>query len=125
ANPSQFLLPEEQRFNGINSADFILVFLPGVEGRGFAGYLDGTTPRPTRTAAATAATATAAATAAGTTFSYTEPSTPVHSANPYLEEYIMRSQWLKSTILNNIISPRSLGLNTTGTPKELWDSLVS
>jgi hypothetical protein len=38
ANPTQFLLLEEQRFNGMNFTDFKLVFLPGVEGRGFAGY---------------------------------------------------------------------------------------
>ncbi|KAF8196288.1 hypothetical protein K438DRAFT_1519962, partial [Mycena galopus ATCC 62051] len=127
ANPTQFLLPEEQRFNGMNYIDFVLVFLPGVEGRGFAGYLDGSIARPTRTAASVAAQAAAASTAAGTnpSFILSEPSTPVHSTNPFLEEWTMRSQWLKSTLLNNIVSPRSLGLKTDGTPKELWDSLVA
>ncbi|KAJ7776269.1 hypothetical protein B0H16DRAFT_1302470, partial [Mycena metata] len=127
ANPTQFLLPEEQRFNGMNFTDFKLVFLPGVEGRGFAGYLNGTTPTPTRTAAGVAAQMAVAATAAGTNpnFLVPEPYTPVHSTNPFLEEFIMRSQWLKSTILNNIVNPRALGLKTDGTPKELWDSLVA
>ncbi|KAJ6517522.1 hypothetical protein C8R47DRAFT_1032007, partial [Mycena vitilis] len=119
ANPTQFLLPEEQRFNGTNYADFELVFVPGVEGRGFSGYLYGTTTEPTRTAAAASAAADEIPTV------YAEPSTPIHSAHPYLEEYKMRSQWLKSTILNNVVNPRSLGLKTDGTPKELWDSIVT
>ncbi|KAJ6578256.1 hypothetical protein B0H19DRAFT_897182, partial [Mycena capillaripes] len=114
-----------QRFNGMNYADFVFVFLPGVEGRGFAGYLDGTTPKPTHTAASVAAAAAAASTAAGTNPSLlvSEPSTPIHSTNPFLEEYTMRAQWLKSAILNNVTNPLSLGLKTDGTPKELWDSL--
>ncbi|KAJ7926294.1 hypothetical protein B0H13DRAFT_1599648, partial [Mycena leptocephala] len=123
ANPAQFLLPEEQRFNGKNYTDFALVFKPGVEGRGFAGYLDGSIQTPTRTAAAAAAAAATAATSAGTTVSTAEPSTLIHSTNPYLEEYTMRSQWLMSTILNNCVNPRALGLKTDGTPKELWDSI--
>jgi hypothetical protein len=54
-----------------------------------------------------------------------EPSTPIHSTNPFLDEFTVRSQWLKSIILNNIINPRALGLKTDGTPKELWDSLTN
>jgi hypothetical protein len=103
ANPVQFLLPEEQRFNGKNYTYVALVFRPGVEGRGFAGYLDGSIQKPTRTAAGAAATA---ATAGGTTVSTAEPSTLIHSINPYVEEYTMRSQWLMSTILNNCVNSR-------------------
>ncbi|KAJ7118618.1 hypothetical protein C8R43DRAFT_901268, partial [Mycena crocata] len=121
ANPTQFLLPEEQRFNGLNFTDFELVFKTGVEGRGFAGYLDGSIQKPTRTAAQTATQLIAAATAAGTNFTYLEPSTPVHSINPFLEEFVVRSQWLKSTLLNNIVGPRALGLKTDRSPKEMWD----
>ncbi|KAJ7695462.1 hypothetical protein B0H17DRAFT_914062, partial [Mycena rosella] len=117
ANPTQFLLPEEQKFNGTNFADFMLVFLPGIEGRGFAGYLDGTTKKPTRT------TTGIAASCENPHSIISELYITVQLINPFLEEFNMHSQWLKSAILNNVINPCGLGLKMDGTPKELWDSL--
>ncbi|KAJ7916944.1 hypothetical protein B0H13DRAFT_1870793 [Mycena leptocephala] len=65
-------------------------------------------------AAGAAAVVATAARAGGTTVSTAEPSTSIHSINPDVEQYTMRSQWLMSTILNNC---------TNRTPKELWDSI--
>ena len=90
------------------------------------GYISGQIPKPTQDTTAapqdgtTATATTATATTATATASVT---TPIYSSAPTLDEWVFRDQLTRGHITLNCTDVASLGVITTGTAKEAWDSI--
>ncbi|KAJ7580975.1 hypothetical protein C8J56DRAFT_1056974 [Mycena floridula] len=130
----QFVLPDDQKFNGENFLDFEISFKQAMTARGLGGYLDRTVvkPDPTNTAAAAAGrtialmtTSSTGSTTSATTTLRTEPSTPVTSLNPFYEEYCQRTAALISSFITNCVDHRSLNIKTDRDRKDLWDLVTT
>lgn len=55
----------------------------------------------------------------------TTPATPIYSSNPTLDEWVFRDHLARGHLTLNCTDLLSLGVITTGTAKEAWDSIQS
>ena len=83
--------------------------------KGLLGYINGNIPKPQPTQLPTTSTeAAAAAIATGT---------PIYSSTPTLDEWTFRDHLARGHITLNCTDLSSLGVVTTGTAKDAWDSI--
>jgi len=101
------ILSEEQKFNGENLLKWNVTMLQLLGSKGLTGYTDGTITKP-------------AVTAAGST---TPDTTPIYSTKPNHDEWVFRDQLARGHITLNCTDIAELGVKTTGTAKEAWDSI--
>ena len=78
--------------------------------KGLTGYIDGQIPKPTPSRSTTSDAQAATA-------------TPIYSSKPSLDEWNFRDQLAKGHIVLNCVDIESLGINTSGTAKETWESI--
>ena len=74
--------------------------------KGLFGYVDGRIPKP----------------AQSSTPDKSAP-TPIYSTTPSLDEWIYRDELAVGHIALNCVNAETLGINTSGTAKEAWDSI--
>ena len=77
--------------------------------KGLTGYIDGTIGKPNIPTATTT----------------TPDSTPIYSSKPSYDEWTFRDQLARGHITLNCTDIAGLGVKTTGTAKEAWDSIQS
>ena len=105
--PSLTILSEEQKFNGDNLLQWTTNLEQLLGAKGLMGYVNGKIPKPTEPA----------------TSAQTITSTPIYSTTPTLDEWNFRDQLTRGHITLNCTDIASLGVITTGTAKEAWDSI--
>ena len=77
--------------------------------KGLLGYIDGKIAKPTQP----------------TTSTTTPDPTPIYSTTPNFDEWTFRDQLARGHITLNCTDLASLGVVTTGTAKEAWDSITA
>ena len=111
--PSLTILSEEQKFNGDNLLQWNTNINQLLGSKGLLGYIDGKIPKPIQPPSSeTEATSTINTT-----------TTPIYSTTPTLDEWIFRDQLARGHITLNCTDVASLGVVTTGTAKEAWESI--
>ena len=130
--PSLTILAEEQKFNGENLLQWNMIMTQLLGSKGLLGYTDGSIPKPTPTQP-TQPTTKQTTTGEGAEKSSSSPTptittvtaapTPVYSTTPSYDEWIFRDQLARGHIALNVKDMSSLGVKTTGTAKEAWDSI--
>ena len=80
--------------------------------KGLLGYIDGEIPKPVPSSTPVTDTTTAAT-----------AETPIYSTNPTLDEWIFRDHVARAHIVLNCTNALGLGVVTTGTAKEAYDSI--
>ena len=103
--PSLTVLSEDQRFNGENLLQWKSNMRHLLGSKGLFGYVDGRIPKPTQPAKPDAAP------------------TPIYSTTPSLDEWIYRDELAVGHIALNCVNAETLGINTSRTAKEAWDSI--
>jgi hypothetical protein len=106
-SPSLTILSEEQKFNGGNLLSWTTNMTQLLGAKGLSGYIDGKITSSTQTTTGT---------------STTHP-TPIYSTTPSADEWHFRDQLTRGHITLNCTDIAGLGVNTTGTAKEAWDSI--
>ena len=109
--PSLTLLSEEQKFNGENLLQWKTHIIQLLASKGLYGYINGETQKPTQSLASGSATP--------------PTSTPIYSSTPTLDEWTFRDQLARGHITLNCTDIAGLGVTTTGTAKEAWDSIIN
>ena len=116
--PSLTILSEEQKFNGNNLLQWNTNINQLLGSKGLIGYIDGkiekpgpeSVPLPSGSDTVTVLT--------------TQPvNTPIYSRTPTLDEWNFRDQLTRGHITLNCTDVAGLGVITTGTAKEAWDSI--
>jgi hypothetical protein len=115
AIPSLTILSEEQKFNGDNLLQWNTYMTQLLGSKGLMGYVDGKIAKPTQKPV-TEGSGTEAAVVAGT---------PIYSSTPSFDEWVFRDQLARGHITLNCTDVTSLGVTTTGSAKEAWDSIQS
>ena len=110
--PSLMILSEEQKFNRENLLQWNTNITQLLGSKGLLGYINGKIPKPTQSIT----------TGTGDT---TSTSTPIYSTTPTLDEWTFRDQLARGHVTLNCIDIASLGVITTGTAQEAWDSIQS
>ena len=108
--PSLTLLSEEQKFNGENLLQWNVTMNQLLGSKGLTGYIDGNVVKP-------AIPSSDAATP--------DHTTPIYSSKPTYDEWVFRDQLARGHITLNCTDIAGLGVKTTGTAKEAWDSIQS
>jgi hypothetical protein len=106
-SPSLTILSEEQKFNGDNLLSWTTNMIQLLGAKGLLGYINGKVTLPTQTPSGT---------------STTHP-TPIYSTTPTADEWHFRDQLTRGHITLNCTDIAGLGVKTTGTAKEAWDSI--
>jgi hypothetical protein len=109
--PSLTILSEEQKFNGDNLLQWNTNIKQLLGAKGLLGYIDGRIPNPTSPANSEATTV------------LVTTSTPIYSTTPTPDEWTYRDQHMRGHLTLNCTDVASLGVITTGTAKEAWDSI--
>ena len=106
--PTHFLLPSEEKFNGSNWLEFKHVITAAIKARGMVPYLDGTLskPAPSREGA-----------------DPTPSTTYWGSLKPTEEEWTQRDAYIQGLIVLNIKNPVGHGVRMNGTAADTWGSL--
>src|ERR1700678_2480146 len=112
--PSLTILSEEQKFNGDNLLQWKTNITQLLGSKGLLGYINGKIPKPVQSPQSTESEST-------TTTSST--ATPIYSSTPTLDEWVFRDQLARGHITLNCTDVASLGVTTTGTAKDAWDSI--
>jgi hypothetical protein len=112
--PSLTILSEEQKFNGDNLLQWKTDMTQLLGSKGLLGYITGTIAKPAQPTSTSEKDPSATAT-----------STPIYSTTPSLDEWVFRDQLARGHVTLNCVDVASLGVNTTGTAKEAWDSIQS
>jgi transposase InsO family protein len=107
--PSLTILSEEQKFNGDNLLQWSTNMTQLLGSKGILGYINGSIPKPEPPVSPTPA--------------LTTTSTPIYSTTPTLDEWNFRDQLARGHLTLNCTDVSSLGVTTTGTAKEAWDSI--
>jgi hypothetical protein len=89
--------------------------------KGLLGYIDGRVPKPALPVPATTSTTETEATATTATTTVT----PIYSTTPTLDEWTFRDQLARGHVTLNCTDVASLGVVTTGTAREAWDSIYA
>ena len=105
--PTLTLLSEEQKFNGNNLLKWSTYMQQLLGSKGLLGYIDGRITSPPKPAAGDP----------------TPDATPVYSIQPSYDEWCFRDQLARGHITLNCTDVNELGVKTTGTAKEAWDSI--
>ena len=114
--PSLTILSEEQKFNGENLLQWNTNITQLLGSKGLLGYIDGKILKPVPESVPIPASAT--------TTTITQPiNTPIYSTKPTLDEWTFWDQLARGHITLNCTDVASLGVVTTGTAKEAWDSI--
>ena len=113
--PSLTILSEEQKFNGENLLQWKMNMTQLLGSKGLLGYIDGNIVKPTKPSKSTTST--------DTETTATIPVTPIYSSTPTFDEWTFRDQLTRGHITLNCTDIASLGVVTTGTAKEAWDSI--
>ena len=114
--PSLTILSEEQKFNGDNLLQWKTNMTQLLASKGLSGYIDGKILKPSPESIPLPTTPT-------TTPHPTASSTPIYSSTPTPDEWNFRDQLARGHITLNCTDVASLGVVTTGTAKEAWDSI--
>jgi hypothetical protein len=112
--PSLTILSEEQKFNRDNLLQWNTNITQLLGSKRLLGYVDGKISRPGPKSIPLPSTPTTT----GQFFS-----TPIYSTTPTLDEWTFRDQLARSHITLNCTDVASLGVMTTGTAKDAWDSI--
>ena len=131
--PSLTILPEEQKFNRENLLQWNMIMTQLLGAKGLLGYTDGTIPKPTQPTQPTttervtdkSSSTPTPSTPTPITTTVTAITTPIYSTTPTYDEWIFRDQLARGHIALNVKDMSSLGVRTTGTAKEAWDSIQS
>jgi hypothetical protein len=115
--PSLTILSEEQKFNGENLLQWTTNMTQLLASKGLSGYLDGKIQKPGPESIPLPADSTTPVT------TIQPAATPIYSSNPSLDEWTFRDQLARGHITLNCTDVASLGVVTTGTAKEAWDSI--
>src|SRR5277367_6753693 len=107
AIPSLTILSEEQKFNGHNLLQWKNNLTQLLGAKGLMGYIDGKIPKPTESP----------------TPDTSITGTPIYSTTPTLDEWNFRDQLTRGHITLNCTDVVSLGVITTGTAKDAWNSI--
>src|SRR6202522_395222 len=110
--PSLTLLSEEQKFNGNNLLQWNINITQLLGSKGLSGYIDGSIQKPSSESLPLPSE---------TTTQHT--STPIYSTTPTLDEWNFRDQLARGHITLNCTDVAGLGVVTTGTAKDAWDSI--
>lgn len=110
--PSLTILSEEQKFNGDNLLQWNTNMIQLLDSKGLSGYIDSKIPKPEPTQPTPSDKAETA-----------PVSTPVYSTKPTLDEWTFRDQLARGHVTLNCTDVASLGVVTSGTAKEAWDSI--
>jgi hypothetical protein len=113
--PSLTILSEEKKFNRDNLLQRNTNIMQLLGSKGLLGYIDGKILKPGPESIPLLATPTT------TTGQYI--STPIYSSTPTLDEWTFRDQLMRGHIMLNCTDVASLGVVTTGTAKEAWESI--
>ena len=116
--PSLTILPEDQKFNGENLLQWKINITQLLGSKGLLGYVDGKIPQPTASPLAPDPKASESQVSAAA-------ATPVYSSTPTLDEWLFRDQLARGHITLNCTDVTSLGVLTTGTAKDAWDSILA
>ena len=114
--PSLTILSEEQKFNGDNLLQWKTNMTQLLASKGLSGYIDGGIQKPGPESIPLPTTPIA-------TIQPTASSTPIYPSTPSLNEWKFRDQLARGHITLNCTDVASLGVVTTGTAKEAWDSI--
>ena len=106
-SPSLTILSEEQKFNGDNLLSWTTNMTQLLGAKGLSGYIDGKITLPTKILSGTSTT----------------HATPIYSTTPTADEWHFRDQLTRGHITLNCTDVAGLGVKTTGTAKEAWDSI--
>ena len=109
--PSLTILSEEQKFNGENLLKWNTTMMQLLGSKGLLGYIDGKTPKSRQPTPEESTKAL--------------DSTPIYSTTPNFDEWNFRDQLARGHVTLNCTDVASLGVVTTGTAKEAWDSIQS
>jgi hypothetical protein len=104
--PSLTILSEEQKFNGDNLLQWTTNMTQLLGSKGLLGYIDGKIVKPQPTSATT-----------------TPDATQIYSTTPSLDEWTFRDQLARGHITLNCTDVASLGVVSTGTARDAWDSI--
>ena len=103
--PSLMILSKEQKFNGENLLSWTTNMIQLLGSKGLSGYIDRKIALPV------------------TPLDKTPDSTPIYSTTPSIDEWHFRDQLARGHITLNCTDVAGLGVKTTGTAKEAWDSI--
>src|SRR6266540_7385140 len=101
------ILSEEQKFNGDNLLSWTTNMKQLLGSKGLLGYIDGKVTSPPKPNAGDP----------------TPDPTPIYSSTPNFDEWNFRDQLARGHITLNCVDIAGLGVVTTGTAKEAWDSI--
>src|ERR1700678_629491 len=110
--PSLTILSEEQKFNGNNLLQWNINLTQLLGLKGLSGYIDGKIQKPSPKSLPLPSE---------TTVQHT--STPIYSTTPMLDECNFHDQLARGHITLNCTDVAGLGMVTTGTAKDAWDSI--
>ena len=110
--PTLMILSEEQKFNSDNLLQWKTNIIQLLGAKGLLSYLDGKIKKPDQST-----------TSETTPDTITPIATPIYSTTPTLNEWMFRDQLARGHITLNCVDVVALGVNTTGTAKEAWDSI--
>ena len=110
--PSLTILSEEQKFNGENLLKWNITMTQLLRSKGLTGYIDGSITKPVLPPSSTP-----------TSPDTTPTTTPIYSTKPNHDEWVFRDQLAQGHITLNCTDVAGLGVKTTGTLKEAWDSI--
>src|SRR5258706_7468539 len=101
------ILSEEHKFNGENLLKWTTTMTQLLGSKGLMGYIDGKIKQPTQPAEGEKSPDT----------------TPIYSTTPNLDEWNFRDQLARGHVTLNCTDVTSLGVVTTGTAKDAWESI--
>src|SRR6202522_1952316 len=110
--PSLTILSDEQKFNGNNLLQWKTTIIQLLGTKGLQGYVDGTITKSSPPDPDTDTSTVAAA-------------TPIYSTTPTHDEWSFRDRLTRGHITLNCTDLASLGVVTSGTAKEAWDSILA
>ena len=105
--PSLTILSEEQKFNGENLLKWKITMTQLLGSKGLTGYIDGSIAKPV----------------VPTPTTTTPDPTPIYSTKPSYDEWMFRDQLARGHITLNCSDVAELGVKTTGTAREAWESI--
>ena len=101
--PTLTILSEEQKFTRENLLSWNTNMTQLLGSKGLLGYIDGRVPKPAQQT--------------------TQDPTPIYLTSPSLDEWNFRDQLARGHITLNCTDVAALGVMTTGTAREAWDSI--
>ena len=105
--PTLTILSEEQKFNGENLLKWATNMIQLLGSKGLLGYVNRQITKPIQPS----------------TGDPTPDPTPVYSTTPSFDEWTFCDQLARGHVTLNCTDVASLGVKTTGTAKEAWDSI--